>query len=260
MSKQCKIVEDLLPLYHDGVCTEESRQMVDEHLAQCEDCRKMLSQIDGELVSPVAKDADIKPLKNITKTVNKGKRKALIAGISIALSVVLILFGVLSICWYKQEYSYYMSFAGGHDPDSIYEYNEDGSIKQSIVVDSGKYTWYDGTYRYDVDVPGFLSWSGKVSMERLNNNEDEQVYLSIRRGNGKKYLFRVSFAGTEHIWYDENGSINWPSFIVDSALNLYYLDHWTEDYCKVVDAKFEEYIDEVRLLVYESMAMWPFIE
>ena len=78
MSKQCKIVEDLLPLYHDGVCSDESRQMVDEHLAQCENCRKMLGRIDGELVSPAAKDADIKPLKNITKTVNKGKRKALI--------------------------------------------------------------------------------------------------------------------------------------------------------------------------------------
>ena len=34
--------------------------MVDEHLTQCEACRKLLVQMDGELVSPVAKDADIK--------------------------------------------------------------------------------------------------------------------------------------------------------------------------------------------------------
>ena len=92
MNKQCKIVEDLLPLYHDGVCSEESRQMVDEHLAQCEDCRKMLGQIYGELVSPAAKDADIEPLKNITKAVKKGKKKALIAGIAITLTVLLAVF------------------------------------------------------------------------------------------------------------------------------------------------------------------------
>lgn len=260
MSKQCKVVEDLLPLYHDGICSEESRQMVDEHLSQCEHCRKMLNQIDGELVSPGAKDADIKPLEGINKAVKKGKKKALIAGISIALAVMVVLFAGMSIWWYTQEYTYYLPFAEGQTPDSIYEYNEDGSIKQSVVVDAGKFTWYDGTYRYDVDVPGFLSQSGDVKMEPLDSNEDEHIYLSIGRGDGKKYLFTVSFCGTDHFWFDENGKVDWPYFIVDSALNLYYPNHWTEDYCQEVAAKFEEYKDEVRVLVYDAMAMWPFIE
>lgn len=58
MSKQCKIIEDLLPLYHDGVCSEESRLMVKEHLSQCEECHSLLSKIDGEIVSPV-KDENV---------------------------------------------------------------------------------------------------------------------------------------------------------------------------------------------------------
>ena len=33
----CKIVQDLLPLYHDEVVSEESREIVDEHLETCED-------------------------------------------------------------------------------------------------------------------------------------------------------------------------------------------------------------------------------
>lgn len=37
----CGIIEDLLPLYLDGVCTEQSKQEVTEHLQQCPRCRKM---------------------------------------------------------------------------------------------------------------------------------------------------------------------------------------------------------------------------
>ena len=38
----CKMIEDILPLYVDGVCSEESRAAVEEHLAQCESCREKL--------------------------------------------------------------------------------------------------------------------------------------------------------------------------------------------------------------------------
>ena len=31
----CKIIQDLLPLYCDRVCSEESAQLVEEHLADC---------------------------------------------------------------------------------------------------------------------------------------------------------------------------------------------------------------------------------
>ena len=39
MKVSCEIIKDLLPLYHDGVCSNESRQMVEEHLSECEKCR-----------------------------------------------------------------------------------------------------------------------------------------------------------------------------------------------------------------------------
>ena len=37
------IVQDLLPLYHDGVCSEKSRAAVEEHLKACEACRAALA-------------------------------------------------------------------------------------------------------------------------------------------------------------------------------------------------------------------------
>ncbi len=43
----CKIVQDLLPLYHDGVCSDESCVFVEEHLKACDVCSKMLKALDN---------------------------------------------------------------------------------------------------------------------------------------------------------------------------------------------------------------------
>jgi len=39
MTYPCGIIKDLLPLYIDDVCNEESRCAVEKHLAECESCR-----------------------------------------------------------------------------------------------------------------------------------------------------------------------------------------------------------------------------
>ena len=35
----CEIIRDLLPLYVDDVCSEKSKDMIEEHLRGCEECR-----------------------------------------------------------------------------------------------------------------------------------------------------------------------------------------------------------------------------
>lgn len=41
----CDVIKDLLPLYVDECCSEESEKLVAEHLATCENCRKAHSQM-----------------------------------------------------------------------------------------------------------------------------------------------------------------------------------------------------------------------
>ena len=45
MNKNCEIVQDLLPLYIDDVCSETSKEMIREHLSGCPDCTKLLKQM-----------------------------------------------------------------------------------------------------------------------------------------------------------------------------------------------------------------------
>ena len=41
----CNVIKDLLPLYVDECCSEESAKLVADHLAICESCRKVYSQM-----------------------------------------------------------------------------------------------------------------------------------------------------------------------------------------------------------------------
>lgn len=35
MKYPCSIIQDLLPLYVDEICSEESKNIVEDHLSQC---------------------------------------------------------------------------------------------------------------------------------------------------------------------------------------------------------------------------------
>lgn len=52
MKVTCDIISDLLPLYIDGVCSEDSRNAVEKHLESCGECKSTLKAMsEGGLLS-----------------------------------------------------------------------------------------------------------------------------------------------------------------------------------------------------------------
>ena len=49
MKITCNIIEDLLPLYIDDMVSEDSRQLVEEHLKECTTCQKMMEEMKKEI-------------------------------------------------------------------------------------------------------------------------------------------------------------------------------------------------------------------
>lgn len=43
----CHVIQDLIPLYIDGCCSEESKQIINEHIKHCDTCRKALSDMSA---------------------------------------------------------------------------------------------------------------------------------------------------------------------------------------------------------------------
>lgn len=76
----CNIIRDILPLYVDEAVCEETKELVEEHLFTCEDCRKEAEMMKKSVVLPVHENvwkldqAALKTWKNkwLTKKVKIG--------------------------------------------------------------------------------------------------------------------------------------------------------------------------------------------
>ncbi len=59
---KCKIICDLLPLYIDDVCSDETKELVERHLEKCPACRSEYEKMKAELSLHEAEDLDEKEL------------------------------------------------------------------------------------------------------------------------------------------------------------------------------------------------------
>lgn len=90
MNVACPIIEDLLPLYAEGLASPESDQLVQEHLEDCENCRRRLAAL-REPKDTASEDAA--PIGTLKKEL---RRRRILAAAIAALCVFVILFAVLA--------------------------------------------------------------------------------------------------------------------------------------------------------------------
>lgn len=56
--RSCAIIRDLLPVYADGLASEASVKIVEEHLSKCAACQKVLDDLRAEQASREARDQE----------------------------------------------------------------------------------------------------------------------------------------------------------------------------------------------------------
>ncbi len=93
MQIACAVVEDLLPLYHDGVCSAESRGLVEEHMSTCAHCREILAGMQEEISDPAQYLQEAKPLLRLGRLWAEGKRRAFWKGAGLVLLACGLLLG-----------------------------------------------------------------------------------------------------------------------------------------------------------------------
>ena len=94
MKYNCKVIQDLLPLYTDGICSDVSAQMVEEHLKECASCEKIAKELqDDSVEKTLEKECDHVVLSHEKKV----SKKMVTAG-SITAAVLLIPVIVCLIC------------------------------------------------------------------------------------------------------------------------------------------------------------------
>ncbi|WP_324823908.1 zf-HC2 domain-containing protein [Sinanaerobacter sp. ZZT-01] len=90
MKISCEIIKDLLPLYHDGVCSNESKAMIEEHLAECDNCKAELDTMDEVLtVTSMGQNlSEAEEVKKLSRKWKKGMLKSLLKGALLTLLIV----------------------------------------------------------------------------------------------------------------------------------------------------------------------------
>ncbi len=90
MSKiSCDVTKDLLPAYLDGICSEESKKLVEEHLEECASCREFIKKLQEKDLEKEAEKVDF--LKKVRRSMD------LRSLIGLAVPVLLLFVGTVCI-------------------------------------------------------------------------------------------------------------------------------------------------------------------
>ncbi len=151
MKYLCNLIRDILPLYHDSICSEESKCAVEEHLQECSDCRKYYDKMCGaDIVEEVSYDeeAEKKKADSLKKVNKKMKKKTILwivlgtvvggAILYLAIPFIVVAFLMVSVASSKVEvntdiakYEYYMAGEEAHE-----EYRNKWGMDETIFPES----------------------------------------------------------------------------------------------------------------------------
>lgn len=95
MKIACNVILDLLPLYVEKITSEESNELVEEHIATCESCRKEMEQLNCTDSMVTLDSVEPVPLQVIKKNVGSRKRLAVAFASCIVFLVTFIMFANL---------------------------------------------------------------------------------------------------------------------------------------------------------------------
>ncbi len=82
----CDVILDIIPLYHDKVCSEKSREYVEEHIKGCETCNSFLKSLDE-----IAFDSKIEDEKKSVLAHHAKKEKTMAMKTGMIIAAILLL-------------------------------------------------------------------------------------------------------------------------------------------------------------------------
>lgn len=87
MELKCDLVKDLLPLYVEDLCSDTSKKIVNDHIADCQSCNRLLTDLSNKNDVVVDKSAVKKSLMPFRKI----KRRNLLITVSGILCTILVI-------------------------------------------------------------------------------------------------------------------------------------------------------------------------
>lgn len=133
MKYPCNLIRDILPLYHDYVASEESIKAVNEHLNECEGCRKYYDKMcSSDAIESLVYDEamEIRTADSYKKVCKKIIKKVCKLACVIILAIVIFIIAIWTILVGYVEYHAVSSKKVYRD---ISEYNQHRSGENALA-------------------------------------------------------------------------------------------------------------------------------
>ncbi len=237
----CDVIKDLLPLYKDDVCSEKSKDLIEEHLSECEDCREYLDALNSEL-PPVtlaqdkagAKNANesgssasdgIETLRRISRQINWLK---VVVVLSAAITVFVVSTALSLVKEYNPELYLFDRRVAAEDIKMTELYRlENGDFYFTL---ESEYPCSPISYGARIDSPdseyseSYDNGESCISLEKVSKLE----HLFLSRLDSRKYSFVVPAAETveqEQLFPDDSDFWDFPAAVHKNALIYYQGTH-----------------------------------
>ena len=175
----CQVIKDLLPLYHDGVVSEESKKLVEAHLKECEECIAEYETLSADL--PLEKVESTK--EDFRKLQVRKKIKRVI--ISITASVVAVALLIVGYFWQLYDLPIANVPSREMEVQRVYHYTtKDG--EDGLYIQYKSLTTHNGTKTWKIKVKG-----GKNGT--LIINEKRPLFCWVKKAKAHKWT--IAFTG-----------------------------------------------------------------
>lgn len=210
MKVTCEIIEDLLPLYADNVCSEQSRRAVTEHLRACEKCRRLIENAQAVPVPHIEPD---RPAAD--KAIKKGFQKIWLRWwVSILLVIGIIPLGFLG--WnqyhnrgihYTNAYEYqvgcaFMEQLQKGNYEKAYGYIDIEGLKQEFAL------WFEEEELTNIKEDGLAKFCEYAARMEAIGGIDNYTYLGIGlysyENDGTpvyQLIYKIQISGKERMFY-----------------------------------------------------------
>lgn len=125
---KCCVVKDILPLYAENLCSEETAEIVKEHIENCESCRRLSEKVEIEEKTPEKIPDEAKAMKKINRKIKRSK-KAVIAAICAVLAVSIpsaVLWG--NMFWQNEKIPSFETIARNNEIEEFSNLIENGKF------------------------------------------------------------------------------------------------------------------------------------
>lgn len=150
---KCDVIRDLIPSYIDGLCSDDSNEIIKEHLSVCEECKEYYMQMIKEISADIQSESD--ELNPFIKIKRNTAKKIFFAMIITAC--------VISVIW-EQYTSFYTNGESMYSEEIDVRLDEKYGIATLEFVPKEDDVIVDIGYGREVDI----SVNGKKPLETLH--------------------------------------------------------------------------------------------